>query len=57
LQEQYVMAQQSEADQFVLLYKSLGGGWEQYQAIPPIPPPLPAAAAAVKHLLAPDAAP
>jgi NodT family efflux transporter outer membrane factor (OMF) lipoprotein len=57
LQEQYVMAQQSEADQFVLLYKSLGGGWEQYQAIPPIPPPLPAAAAAVKHLLAPDVAP
>jgi len=57
LQEEYVLAQQSEAEQFVLLYKSLGGGWEQYQAIPLIPPPLPAAAAAVKHLVAPDAAP
>jgi len=53
LQEQYVMAQQAEGDQFVLLYKSLGGGWEQYQAIPPIPPPLPAAAAAIKHLVTP----
>jgi NodT family efflux transporter outer membrane factor (OMF) lipoprotein len=53
LQEQYVMAQQVEADQFVLLYKSLGGGWEQYQFIPPIPRPLPAAAAAVKQLINP----
>jgi NodT family efflux transporter outer membrane factor (OMF) lipoprotein len=55
LEEQYVQAQLSEADQFVLLYKSLGGGWERYQFIPPIRRPLPAAVAAVRSLVAPDA--
>lgn len=57
LEMQYVIAQQAEADAFVLLYRSLGGGWEDYQNIPPIPPPLPAIAAAVRSLLAPNARP
>jgi NodT family efflux transporter outer membrane factor (OMF) lipoprotein len=57
IEQQYVAAQQNAAEQFVTLYKSLGGGWEDYQHVPPIPRPLPAAAAAVKYLIAPDAAP
>ncbi len=57
IEEQYVSAQQGAAAQFVTLYKSLGGGWENYQFFPPIPRPLPAVAAAFKRLLAPNAAP
>ena len=57
IEQQYVAAQQSAAAQFVMLYKSLGGGWEEYQSIPPVPPPLPAVAAAFKRLWAPQAAP
>jgi NodT family efflux transporter outer membrane factor (OMF) lipoprotein len=57
IEQQYVSAQESAAEQFVTLYKSLGGGWEDYQVFPPIPPPLPAVAAAFKRLLTPDAAP
>ena len=53
IEQQYVSAQQSAADQLVTLYKSLGSGWEDYQAFPPIPPPLPAIAAAFKSLVAP----
>jgi len=57
IEQQYVSAQDSAAAQFVTLYKSLGGGWEDYQVFPPIRPPLPAVAAAFKSLLAPKAAP
>lgn len=57
IEQEYVAAQESAAAQFVTLYKSLGGGWEDYQFIPPIPPPLPAVAAAVKRTLFRDAAP
>lgn len=53
LEEQYVQAQQAAADQFVTLYRSLGGGWENYQDIPPIERPLPAVAAAVKRIVQP----
>jgi outer membrane protein TolC len=57
LEQEYVSAQENAAAQFVTLYKSLGGGWEDYQVFPPIPQPLPAVAAAFKRLLAPNAAP
>ena len=57
IEQEYVSAQESAAAQFVTLYKSLGGGWEDYQSLPPIPPPLPAVAAAVKRTLLRDAAP
>jgi NodT family efflux transporter outer membrane factor (OMF) lipoprotein len=53
IEEEYILAQQSAAEQLVALYKSLGGGWEDYQIFPPIPPPLPAIAAAFKSLIAP----
>jgi outer membrane protein TolC len=57
IEQQYVSAQENAAAQLVTLYKSLGGGWEDYQVFPPIPPPLPAVAAAFKRLLLPDAVP
>jgi NodT family efflux transporter outer membrane factor (OMF) lipoprotein len=57
LEQEYVAAQATAAEQFVALYRSLGGGWEGYQSLPPIPAPLPAIAAAFKRLWAPQAAP
>jgi NodT family efflux transporter outer membrane factor (OMF) lipoprotein len=53
LQAEYVETQQAAADQLVRLYKALGGGWEAYQATPPIRQPEPAVAAAVERALAP----
>ena len=57
IEQQYLLAQESAAEQLVTLYKSLGSGWEDYQVFPPIPPPLPAIAAAFRSLLMPNAAP
>jgi NodT family efflux transporter outer membrane factor (OMF) lipoprotein len=51
LEAQYVTAQQNAAEQFIALYKSLGGGWEPYQVFPPIHQPLPAVAAAFASLV------
>jgi outer membrane protein TolC len=53
LEQQYVIAQQSAAEQFVTLYKALGGGWEQYQKIPPVRQPQPAILAALRRLINP----
>lgn len=50
LQEQYAAAQVTEGEQFVALYKSLGGGWENHQSIPSIRLPQPAAVAAFRRL-------
>ena len=36
LEQEYVAAQATAAEQFVALYRSLGGGWEGYQSLPPI---------------------
>ena len=57
LEQEYVSAQANAAGQFVALYRSLGGGWEDYQSLPPIPAPLPAIAAAFKRLWTPQAVP
>lgn len=51
LEQQYIIAQQTAAEQFIALYKGLGSGWEKYQDIPPAPTPLPALIAALKHTL------
>ena len=51
LQLQYAVAQVAQGEQFVQLYKSLGGGWEKYQAIPAIRRPQPAVAAAFRRVL------
>jgi outer membrane protein TolC len=53
LQAQYVETQQNASEQLVRLYKALGGGWETYQAVPPIRRPQPAIAAAVNRATAP----
>ncbi len=51
LQEQYAAAQVSQGEHFVQLYKSLGGGWQNYQAIPDIRRPQPAIIAAFHRVL------
>lgn len=55
LQEQYAEAQVSQGEQFVQLYKSLGGGWQNYQAVPKIRLPQPAIVAAFRRVLGRDA--
>ncbi len=49
LEQQYVVAEQTAAEQFITLYKALGSGWEQYQSIPTIRQPQPAIIAALLH--------
>jgi NodT family efflux transporter outer membrane factor (OMF) lipoprotein len=51
LQEQYASAQVNQGEQFVQLYKSLGGGWQNYQAVPDIRRPQPAVIAAFRRAL------
>jgi NodT family efflux transporter outer membrane factor (OMF) lipoprotein len=51
LQEQYAEAQVSQGEQFVQLYKSLGGGWQNFQAVPKIRLPKPAIVAAFRSVL------
>jgi NodT family efflux transporter outer membrane factor (OMF) lipoprotein len=51
LQGQYAEAQVAEGEQFVQLYRSLGGGWENYQAVPGIRRPQPAIVAAFRRTL------
>jgi NodT family efflux transporter outer membrane factor (OMF) lipoprotein len=54
LEDQYTAAQQNAADAFIYLYRALGGGWEQYQKVPPIHRPEPAVIAAAHRLVAND---
>jgi NodT family efflux transporter outer membrane factor (OMF) lipoprotein len=51
LQEQYAAAQVSQGEHFVQLYKSLGGGWQNYQTVPDIRRPQPAIIAAFRRVL------
>ena len=51
LQEQYAGAQVAEGESFVQLYRSLGGGWQNYEALPAIRRPQPAIIAAFRRLL------
>jgi outer membrane protein TolC len=55
LQDQYAIAQVTQGEQFVQLYKSLGGGWQNYQAVPPIRRPQPAVVAALRRALSSSA--
>jgi outer membrane protein TolC len=54
LQEQYAEAQVAQGEEFVQLYKSLGGGWQNYQSVPAIRRPQPAVIAAFRRLLGPS---
>ena len=51
LQEQYAAAQVAQGEQFVNLYKSLGGGWQNYQDVPAIRRPQPAIVAALRRAI------
>jgi NodT family efflux transporter outer membrane factor (OMF) lipoprotein len=51
LQIQYAEAQVAQGEQFVQLYRSLGGGWENYQSVPAIRRPQPAIVAAFRRAI------
>ncbi len=51
LQDQYAEAQVAQGEQFVQLYKSLGGGWQNFQSVPAIRRPQPAIVAAFRRVL------
>jgi NodT family efflux transporter outer membrane factor (OMF) lipoprotein len=51
LEEQYAATQVAAAEQFIELYRSLGGGWESYQKLPPIHRPEPAIIAMFQRTL------
>ena len=55
LQEQYAEAQVAQGEQFVQLYRSLGGGWQDYQSVPAIRRPQPAIIAAFRRVLSSSA--
>jgi NodT family efflux transporter outer membrane factor (OMF) lipoprotein len=42
IEAQYTEAQVAVTEDFIALYRSLGGGWENYQALPPVRRPQPA---------------
>jgi NodT family efflux transporter outer membrane factor (OMF) lipoprotein len=49
VEAQYVVSRRMAGVQLIALYKALGGGWERYQAVPPIRAPEPAIAAAARE--------
>ena len=54
IEDQYTQTQVVACEQFIALYRSLGGGWENYQELPPISKPLPAVVAAFRSVLTRD---
>lgn len=54
LEDQYAVEDQAAADALANVYRALGGGWEDYQTIPAIPPPQPAILAAFRRLMNPE---
>lgn len=54
IEDQYAVAQESVVVQYIAIYKSLGGGWENYQKIPATRRPQPAVVAAVREVVSPD---
>jgi NodT family efflux transporter outer membrane factor (OMF) lipoprotein len=53
LEQQYVVTEQTVAEELITLYKALGGGWELHEIIPPVKEPQPAIIAAARRLLSP----
>jgi outer membrane protein TolC len=51
IEEQYTGARVAAAEGFIALYRSLGGGWQNYQALPPIHRPAPAVIAMFQRVL------
>jgi NodT family efflux transporter outer membrane factor (OMF) lipoprotein len=54
IEEQYTAAQVAAAEGFVDLFRSLGGGWQKYQSLPPIHRPEPAIIAMFQRALSRD---
>lgn len=57
LEDQYAAEQQGAADALVILYRALGGGWQDDQVNPQIRPPQPAILAAFRELMNPPPSP
>ncbi|HEY0748792.1 MAG TPA: efflux transporter outer membrane subunit [Steroidobacteraceae bacterium] len=55
LQDEYAAAQVTQGEEFVSLYRSLGGGWQNFQSIPDIRRPQPAIIAAFRRTLSSSA--
>jgi NodT family efflux transporter outer membrane factor (OMF) lipoprotein len=55
IQQEYAQAQVAEGEQFVQLYRGLGGGWENYQSVPDIRRPQPAIIAAFRRAVSSSA--
>jgi len=51
LEDEYAQAQVLACEEFVALYRALGGGWQDYQDLPPVRKPLPAVVAAFREVL------
>jgi NodT family efflux transporter outer membrane factor (OMF) lipoprotein len=51
IQEQYTGAQVAAAEEFIELFRSLGGGWQNSQSLPPIHRPEPAVIAMFQRVL------
>jgi NodT family efflux transporter outer membrane factor (OMF) lipoprotein len=51
LEDQNAIAEEVVALEYVALYKALGGGWELYDELPPVPDAQPAVIATVRRLL------
>jgi multidrug efflux system outer membrane protein len=49
LEEHVAIAAQAAILRYVAFYKALGGGWELYADLPPLPPVQPAVAAGVRR--------
>ena len=52
LEDQYAQTQVTTCEQLIAFYRSLGGGWQQYQSLPPVRRPLPAVIAMFRSVLA-----
>lgn len=50
LEDQYAIAQEVVVLQYIAFYKALGGGWELYDTLPPLPTVEPALAATVRRV-------
>jgi hypothetical protein len=48
--EQRALAAEAAVLRYVTFYEALGGGWELYNELPPIPPADPAIIASVRRL-------
>jgi NodT family efflux transporter outer membrane factor (OMF) lipoprotein len=54
IEEQYTGSQVAAAEEFIALFRSLGGGWQNYQSLPPIHRPEPAIIAMFQRVLSHD---